>query len=434
MGLLIPSRSTIPYTHKYLLMRTINLRYYDREEIVRFLFMTGMFLSFLGSMSSPWLLWPLEDKFVLLASVCFIASALIGKMMADGLYTNKDFILPLLLYISLYFYMIFAEHKNFNAYVISIFNIITVYFFLVVRREEIKKFCDLLAKFMGGFLIISIAYFVLYLIGIPLPSTNINYGTSYSFVNYYLFLLDDRTLFDIIPRFQSIFLEPGHLGTMCTMILFTQIGKWKQWYNISLIVAALISFSLAAYGLLVPIIFLGMWVRGKQMFKKALTAVVILAAITAGSFIYKNGDNMLHNLIMLRLEVSDGKMAGDNRVTDDFMADYESFLQSSDILTGRDRNKEVFGNTGFRVFIYDYGLIGLVLLIVFYLTVMYEPRHKKAFISVLIIATLNFIIRGNLLHFYIFITLYQVAQNAFDLTPQEAQIGEKSADGLHLLN
>lgn len=383
--------------------------------------MAGMFLSFLGSMSSPWLLWPLEDKYVLLPSLCFIASALIGKMMDDDLYSNKDFILPLLFYISLCFYIVFAEHKNINAYIITIFNIITVSFFLVVKREEIKKFCDLLAKFMGGFLIISMAYFVLYLIGIPLPSTNINYGTSYSFVNYYLFLLDDRTLFDIIPRFQSVFLEPGHLGTMCTMILFTQIGKWKQWFNISLIAAAFISFSLAAYGLFVPIIFLGMWVRGKQMFKKALTAVVILAAITVGSFIYKNGDNMLHNLIMLRLEVSDGKMAGDNRVTDDFKADYENFLQSSDILTGRERNKELFGNTGFRVFIYDYGLIGLVLLAAFYWSAIYNPRQKKAFVSAFIIATLNFIIRGNLLQFFIFITLYQVAQNSFDIQPEEEQ-------------
>ncbi len=400
-------------------MRVVNLSYYDREDIVRFLFMTGMFLSFLGSMSSPWLLWPLMDKFVLLPSVCFIVSALIGKMMDNGLYTNKDFIIPLLLYISLCFYIFFTEEKNINGYIITIFNIITVYFFLVVRREEIKKFCDLLAKFMGGFLIVSMAYFLLYIIGIPLPSTNISYGTSYSFVNYYLFLIDDRTLFDIIPRFQSVFLEPGHLGTMCSMILFTQIGKWNQWFNISLIVATFISFSLAGYGLLLPIIFLGMWVRGEQMFKKTVTAVVILATITAGSFIYKKGDNMLYNLIMLRLEVSDGKLAGDNRVTDGFKADYESFLQSSDILTGRKRNKELFGNTGFRVFIYDYGLIGLALLAAFYWSAIYNPHHKKAFISALIIAILNFIIRGNLLQFYIFITLYQVAQNSFDIQPEE---------------
>ena len=270
-----------------------------------------------------------------------------------------------------------------------------------------------MAKVIGGFLIISMFFYILYLIGFPLPSRNAHF-LIYDYSNYYFFLLDDRDIFTIIPRFHSVFLEPGHMGTMTVMLLFTQIGKWKKWYNVSMIVATLISFSLAAYGLFVGVIFLGLWVRGKDVIKKAVYIGAVLAVISIGSFYYNNGNNMLHDLIMIRLEMNDGELAGDNRVTGNFEADYESLINSSDALWGRDRNTDMSGNSGYRVFIYDYGLVGLFLVVVFYLFAMYNPRNLKAMTAVFIIATLNFIIRGYPLWYANFIPIYCVAKCAFD--------------------
>ena len=123
---------------------------------------------------------------------------------------------------------------------------------------------------------------------------------------------------------------------------------------------------------------------------------------------------MLHDLIMIRLEMNDGELAGDNRVTGNFEADYESLINSSDALWGRDRNTDMSGNSGYRVFIYDYGLVGLFLVVVFYLFAMYNPRNLKAMTAVFIIATLNFIIRGYPLWYANFIPIYCVAKCAFD--------------------
>lgn len=403
-------------------IKTIDLRLWRTESIVRFLFSLGMAIAFLGSMT-PWFLWPLGDKFIIPASICFLASIGVANMLYEKEPTNKSFycrtsfVIPLLAYAILSFYQLFTQNMTVNAYVVKIISFITFFAVFRVRTQEIQRFCDRLTKFMGGFMIVSMSFFLLYLIGIPLPSRDANYVDLYSFTNYYFFLVDDRNMFAIIPRFQSIFVEPGHMGTMTALLLFTQFGKWKRWYNVSLLIATFISFSLAAYGLLVPIIFLSLWIKGQQVIKKGLYALVILASITTASFFYNDGDNLLHDLIMVRLEIEDGEMAGDNRVSDNFKADYESLLQSSDILTGRERNKEAFGNSGYRVFIYDYGLIGLTLLIIFYMTAMYDHRHRKEFLSILIIATLNFIIRGNILQFSIFITLYQVVKNSFETTP-----------------
>ena len=125
---------------------------------------------------------------------------------------------------------------------------------------------------------------------------------------------------------------------------------------------------------------------------------------------------------MIRLEVEDGQLAGDNRVTDDFEADFQSLMNSSDALWGRDRNTETFGNSGFRVFIYDYGLIGMLLVIVFYIVALYNPIHIKALIAVFIIAALNFIIRGYPLWYANFIPLYCIAHCAFDLSSSSEKI------------
>ena len=303
------------------------MRLWRRESIVRFLFFLGMAIAFLGSMS-PWFFWPLGDKFVIPASVCFLGSIGVanvlyaGKTQEGAFYSRTDFMIPLAAYIVLSVWQLFVQGKTVNAYVVKVFSVITFFAIFRVRSREIQLFCDFLARGMGGFMVLSMSFFLLYLLGFPLPGRDANYIDLYSFTNYYFFLIDDRNLFAIIPRFQSIFVEPGHLGTMTALLLFTQFGKWRRWYNVSLLIATFISFSLAAYGILVPVIFLSLWIKGRQVLKKGLYAVAILASITTASFFYNDGDNLLHDLIMIRLEIEDGELAGDNRVSDSFKAEY----------------------------------------------------------------------------------------------------------------
>jgi len=405
-------------------LKVINLNQWDRTKVVRAFFMLGMAIAFLGSLN-PWFMWPVGDKFAILSSACFIFSICVANLLDERYYSRSEFLAPILVFTILSFYQIAIRGRNVNAYIVNVFYVITFYFIFRAKLEEVKKFCDMLAKAMGGFLAVSMFFFLLFLVGFPLPSRDASFMDLYTYTNYYFFLLDDRSLFAIIPRFQSVFVEPGHMGTMIVMVLFTQIGKWKRWYNISMMIAMLISFSLAAYGLFVGIVFLSLWIRRKRFIRKAILAIGVFAVITIGSFYYNNGDNLLHDLIILRLEIDDGEMVGDNRVTDSFKADYENLLNSPDILTGRDRNMEEFGNSGYRVFIYDYGLIGVFLVILFYLVSMYDPKNQRAVIAVFVIATLNFIIRGFPLWFSNFIPLYCISHVAFDLKKKVEEKEEK---------
>lgn len=411
---------------KWKKIKFYNLYMWEKESVARNTFFAGMTIAFLGSLN-PWFMWPLGIYYIIVSSALFALSMGITYSSEEKFYDRFDYLVPILLCTILLYYQTFIRSREINGYIANIFHIIIFYTIFRVRLVEIRKFCNLLAKGMGGFLIISMFFYVLYLMGFQLPSRNANFLV-YDYSNYYFFLLDDRDIFTIIPRFHSVFLEPGHLGTMTVMLLYTQIGNWKKWYNISMIVATIMSFSLAAYGLFVGVIFLGLWVRGKEVIKKGLYAIGLIAVITIGSFYYNNGNNLLHDLIMIRLEIDDGQLAGDNRVTGNFEADYESLKNSSDILWGRDRNTETFGNSGYRVFIYDYGIIGLLLVIAFYIFAMYNPKQPKAMIAVFFIAILNFIIRGYPLWYANFIPLYCVAKCAFELEQTPSEITDKEND------
>ena len=380
----------------------------QKKDLVWFLFVCGVFISFYASLY-PWFLWPISTTFMILASL-FIAPAMaLDRTLANPIFTRKDFIIPTLCYFILAYYIAFTNANSLNAYISSIFNTVIFYSLFKVSPMMLKKISVLLAKSMGIILVPSILFFLLYLLGYPLPSYDLQFGDNfYSFTNYYFFLLDDRQLFAFIPRFQSIFLEPTYLGSTAAVLLMTQRGEWKKWYNIAMIISILISFSLAGYVYFTVIIFLNLWTKGKRIFKNIIIAVSVIALFTIGSFFYNNGDNLVHDLIMLRLEIEDGGLAGDNRVTDTFEADFENLLGSSDIIFGRDFDNE-FGNSGYKVIIYDLGIVGFILYFIFYFTAISNASNIRAKLSTAIIASLIFIVDGFVLWFGRFIPLYCAA-------------------------
>ena len=86
-------------------------------------------------------------------------------------------------------------------------------------------------------------------------------------------------------------------------------------------------------------------------------------------------------------------------------------MKSDDILFGRDYELAEFGwgNAGYRVYIYDYGLIVLLLTIIFYISAVYGSTDRRAIISMFVIGVASFWVRATPLSFYYFIPLYAFA-------------------------
>ncbi len=389
----------------------------SKEKTAYALFYSGMILAFFGTLN-PWFLWPIAKVYTIISSFLVLSAMAISATMQKSIFSKNEFLLPILSYTILIYYQSLINHQNVTS---LIFNLFHISIFLALFRfniEKIEVLATVLAKTMAIILSVSIPFFLLYLVGFPLPSTNGGFNDMYSYSNYFFFLIDDRSMFSFIPRFHSVFLEPGQMGTATTLLLLTQIGKWKKWYNIILFAATVMSFSLAAYILLFAVIFLSLWIQGQDFFKKLIITIAIISTVVVSSFYYNQGYNLIHDLIIIRMEVEDGQMAGDNRVNDSFKADYENFLESSDIILGKDLER-VWGSAGYKVFFYDYGLMGIILLFTFYYISVMDSVNRRRQIAALLVALMNFYARDFPLWYSFYLPIYCTAMIDTMPTKQE---------------
>ena len=368
---------------------------FGKRDIAIALFTTGIAINIFASIHVMYF-WMIEAYCPFVTMPLFIMSVLLSRSTHTPIFTRTDYLLPTLLSLIVQYYQCLVNAQNIVPFIISTASLCMFYCMFRIDKEIAEKSLTKICKVFAGFLIISILFFFLHFIGVNLPNVSVERG-NYSYTNFFFFLLDDRELWNIlIPRFNSVFLEPGHMGTTIIMLLATQIGKWKKWYNVVLFVALLMSFSLAAYCLGVMLLFLRLWMLRRKIVLKVLGLVSFLGIIVGGSFVYNDGDNMLNNLIVMRLEVSDtgDDFKGNNRVSEDFEKEFESFLGSSDVLFGREMDYEGWGNSGYRVYIYDYGMAGFALFLLFYFFAFRTGRDIRAITTAFVLAMTNFWIRG----------------------------------------
>lgn len=369
----------------------------------------GMLIAYYSSLY-PWPLWPLKGKVSILAAIILLAAFWIKPDSSKNVFTRTDFIAATLLYFTLELYQRLVGDSNIIGFASVVFHVFIFMTLFQLDKDILPKLMMFLTKFMAVIQVIALIGFFLFLLGFPLPSRDATFDNEfYFYTNYYFFLLDDRQMLVLFPRFQSYFVEPNYHGTACVLLLFYQCGRWKKWYNIVLLITSLLSFSLSAYVLLVVVLFLNSWRRGKHIFRQVLLSIIIIGSVVGASFVYNDGENLVHDLILLRLEVEDGELAGNDRITDNFKHDYEKFWKSDDILFGRERDKSEFGNQGYQVYIYENGLIGLFLLIIFYISATYKAPNKRSLISAWIMVILIFGVNGEITWNQIFIPIFCTA-------------------------
>ena len=384
---------------------------FGKRDIAIALFTIGIAINIFASIHVMYF-WMIEAYCPFVTMPLFIMSVLLSRSTRTPIFTRTDFLLPTLLSLIVQYYQCLVNAQNIVPFIISTASLCMFYCMFRIDKEIAEKSLTKICKVFAGFLIISILFFFLHFIGVNLPNVSVERG-NYSYTNFFFFLLDDRELWNIlIPRFNSVFLEPGHMGTTIIMLLATQIGKWKKWYNVVLFVALLMSFSLAAYCLGVMLLFLRLWMLRRKIVLKVLGLVSFLGIIVGGSFVYNDGDNMLNNLIVMRLEVSDtgDDFKGNNRVSEDFEKEFESFLGSSDVLFGREMDYEGWGNSGYRVYIYDYGMAGFALFLLFYFFAFRTGKDVRAIITAFVLALTNFWIRGYPMLFAFVFPYFMISQ------------------------
>lgn len=213
------------------------------------------------------------------------------------------------------------------------------------------------------------------------------------FYNYGLYLKYTSRYYDI-TRFNAFFLEPGHQAIVSFFILMAnKLDIKKNIYTITLLVAILLSVSLAGYILLA----IGLVCLKFSNIKKLLQVAAMLGVIFIGVQIWNGGDNVINEKIISRLSYDENKgISGNNRFFESTDYLFDVMIRDGYLLTGmREKaNEDEIGGAGYKIFILQNGLIAAVLVFAFYYSLIPPNANRQYALSFLFIIFLCFLQRA----------------------------------------
>ena len=178
-----------------------------------------------------------------------------------------------------------------------------------------------------------------------------------------------------INRFCGIFDEAGFVGTLCAMFLAIGYKRLDKKWLIILALEGVLSFSMAFYALTIVFVIARAWTKG--LYKIVGILLVLIVALLIFVNVDFHNESIAH--IQSRIDLSSWFLIKDNRTSDIVDAQIDSFIQQGG-------NRFIFGNgrgastaelrgSSYKFLLYDYGLIGIVLYIGFFL--VYAWKEKR---------------------------------------------------------
>ena len=347
--------------------------------------------------AAPWYIWH-NEWFTLLLIIVFV----ICRVLFYKFTIKKNQIPSIISCLILYSYMYWFHSPDISSMFSTIITkTLPVVLLILFSNEEKKIFLETLINIVAFIGFLSISYYLLWILGVPLPHSTIAHRSSFypEFTNYYLFITPGE--YTPFTRFRSILTEPGHLGMYAAIFLYINSYNFKKWQTWSLFIQLILSFSLSGYVLLAIGILVHLWATKLQIVKfLVITGICSLIVASIGIFIYKEyEDSVLSTHILSRLVIEDGKLSGDNRNTSDYEEAYNKFLDSNKSIIGIGREK--FGSLPFKIagdncsykdYIFQYGKIGISLLLLFFYCLIY-PKTNKLYWGLFILYFFSFIQR-----------------------------------------
>lgn len=292
-----------------------------------------------------------------------------------------------------YLYTPFISPNFIGGLILNLLTYIPIYTVIMSSLKVKKELLKFITTATAIMLLVSLIGWILYILGVNLPHTyEYNFEDNFhNYINYYVFIIVDRT-FDILPRFNGMFIEPGQMASVCVLLLLcSAISKAPKWCIMIIGFGLIISFSLAGW-LVMLLGFLGNSIINAR---KRLMYLPFVLVWVGGVYYYAQAEqnSIINTYIFDRLVFDEEKIiVGNNRTHDDFDMHYEKFIESSDALWGIHKelaqgNNWTIGNAGYKVFIVVYGIVGLslVLLLLFCHYQKNRDSHALVFLGVYLI-------------------------------------------------
>lgn len=267
-------------------------------------------------------------------------------------------------------------------------------FFLALKPVEQMRIFYHFVNILTVIYAIGLISYLLSVLGL-----NIRLGTAIApntFKNpYYVFFGHVEETGLPIYRFSSIFDEAGVVGTINGLILSITGISFRNMKSVILLLAGLISFSLAFYIILLLIML------STMNLKKIILSIIVLIVIVTIT------KDRFSELIASRLVIQNGRLVGDNRTDIEFDTFYDLFISKggNDLIFGRGVGyaqsiEDSAGVSSYKTVVLNYGIVGVVLFVGFYLfSVWFNFRTKQEWF-VCFIFIISAYQRPDLLYYY----------------------------------
>ena len=299
----------------------------------------------------------------------------------------KDLLVSLLLIIVFVFFPIYSGFRISNIFIILAF-----YVAANIHENEYIKSLDYLTKYLSLLILISLPAWLinLYIYDLPIVGEldlSEMKGSPYIYNNYVFFVTD--SLRDYY-RFYSAFDEPGVLGTLAAFILYGNRYDFSKRANIVILIGSLFTYSMAFYVLTI----LGWMYQSSRSLKKMLLPLLSIFGLALVLVTVLSEDQAFQQSVLDRfMDVGFDRV--ENRTGETVNAFWNKYIQSSDCIFGMglsyiDDNFFDFGNS-YRRFIIEYGLVGLLILVLMYIRL--TRRWNKFTIAFFVLFFLSFLQR-----------------------------------------
>ena len=325
----------------------------------------------------PWFIWSVS-----LVYICALGSlvSLIFYLLNKGRFTLKRKSIPINLLLILSF-LIYSKSFSLFGTIEQIFVFINIFFLLNLKDNLKIKIFDFITNGMAILLSISLFFYIIHLLGVPLPSSNIlSSKLGYTSTNYYFFLTDLN--FVEFNRFKSIFAEPGHLTMGLIPLLYVNRFNLKNKAVLTLLIAQLFTLSLAGFLAIIFALIVYSFSRSVNTFYPRIILGILV--VLSGFFVSRlSDDNLIYLAIVSRLTFNEstGTIAGYDRTDANTDENFDRFIRSPDLFLGlgneRTDTTVSEGSAGYKVFLIRFGLIATLFIFAFYLSFFLNyPKYE----------------------------------------------------------
>lgn len=290
-------------------------------------------------------------------------------------YQNEIFNFRLISLLTLFYLFIISQiisNRGLGFIGLSATAIVGTFLIILPINDKYNLFQFLIKCYAIILLISLIGWILVCICGIDFPMKISTFG-DYKFYDYYFFNI--RVEGTSLSRYLGMFLEPGHTGIMTVLLLISNGFDLRKKENVVLLIASLFTLSFATYILIFSYLTLKIFLfkKNRSLFIRLLPfgVIIFLLLYQLDSF-----RGIVDYYLFNRIEyIINGNITG-NRFSDKFDIFYNSTIKGElkNYLLGIGSAKYLeiatmnfFKSAGYKVYIAQNGLIGLFIVIIYYM-------------------------------------------------------------------